>query len=104
MQRSLRKFSKTLTVVTKRWSSESIYSKRVPNHKFHPETLALSYGYNPSESKFAIKPPLYLSSTWQFENAQIGKDTFAEVFGIGGKQPTDKTPFVYSRLNNPNLV
>ena len=32
----------------------------IGNHKLHPETLMLSYGYDPQLSEGAVKPPVFL--------------------------------------------
>jgi len=50
----------------------------------------------------AVKIPLFASSTYVFENAQAGADTFA---GQQGRpMEGDPAPFNYSRLGHPNLV
>ncbi len=35
------------------------------HHEFNPETLALGYGYDPALSEGAVKPPVFLTSTFQ---------------------------------------
>ena len=37
-----------------------------------PESLMMSYGYKPELSEGALKPPIFLTSTWAFKNAQEG--------------------------------
>ena len=51
-------------------------SRTVHNHRLHPETLMMGYGYAPGLSEGALKPPIFLTSTFVFESAQQGKDFF----------------------------
>ena len=46
------------------------------NKEFNPETLALGYGYDPFLSEGAVKPPVFLTSTFQFGSAEEGKRFF----------------------------
>ena len=44
---------------------EDRYHKhRLANHVLHPETLMLGYGYDPLLSEGAVKPPVFLTSTF----------------------------------------
>jgi methionine-gamma-lyase len=70
---------------------------------FHPETLALGYGYDPFLSEGAVKPPVFLTSTFQFRNAEAGKQHFALAYGLREQRPSEIPGLIYSRLNNPNL-
>jgi len=74
----------------------------IGNHVLKPETLMLSYGYDPSLSEGAVKPPIFLTSTFVFKSAEEGRDFFDYV--SGRKQPPEGTPagLVYSRFNHPN--
>jgi hypothetical protein len=38
----------------------------IGNHMPHPETLMLNYGYDPQLSEGAVKPPVFLTSTFVF--------------------------------------
>lgn len=71
--------------------------------RLHPETLSLSHGYDPSLSENAIKPPVFLTSTFAFKNAAEGKKFFAWLHGEGHPEGNEKMGLVYSRINNPNL-
>ena len=42
----------------------------IGNHKLHPETLMLNYGYDPELSEGAVKPPVFLTSTFVFMSAE----------------------------------
>jgi methionine-gamma-lyase len=71
--------------------------------EFNPETLALGYAYDPSLSEGAVKPPVFLTSTFQFENARAGKEFFELAYGLREREPGEVPGLIYSRLNNPNL-
>ncbi|MCA3644428.1 MAG: cystathionine gamma-synthase family protein [Methylobacterium sp.] len=72
------------------------------NHALKPETLMLSYGYDPFLSEGSVKPPVFLTSTFVFRSAQEGKDFFDYVSGRR-KPPEGMRPgLVYSRFNHPN--
>ncbi|MCX6945558.1 MAG: PLP-dependent transferase [Opitutales bacterium] len=69
----------------------------------HPETLALSYGFDPWLSEGAVKPPVFLTSTFAFKHAADGKQFFAWAHGEGTPPPRREMGLIYSRINNPNL-
>ncbi len=74
----------------------------IGNHALHPETLMLSYGFDPTLSEGAVKPPVFLTSTFVFKSAEEGRDFFDYV--SGRKEPPAGTGagLVYSRFNHPN--
>jgi methionine-gamma-lyase len=74
----------------------------IGNHALKPETLMLSYGYDPALSEGAVKPPVFLTSTFVFGTAEEGRDFFDYV--SGRKQPPKGggAGLVYSRFNHPN--
>ena len=45
------------------------------NHQLRPETLMLSYGYDPALSEGSAKPPVFLTSTFVFRSAEEGADS-----------------------------
>ena len=71
--------------------------------EFNPETLALGYGYDPSLSEGAVKPPVFLTSTFQFDRAEQGQRFFEVAYGLRQKDAGEVPGLIYSRLNNPNL-
>ncbi|HWA88617.1 MAG TPA: cystathionine gamma-synthase family protein [Rhizomicrobium sp.] len=75
---------------------------RIGNHVLRPETLMLSYGFDPQLSEGAVKPPVFLTSTFVFKSAEEGRDFFDYV--AGRKRPPEGTGagLVYSRFNHPN--
>src|SRR5215204_971582 len=78
------------------------HKDRIGNHALKPETLMLSYGYDPMLSEGAVKPPVFLTSTFVFRTAEEGRDFFD--YAAGRKQPPKGTGagLVYSRFNHPN--
>jgi methionine-gamma-lyase len=78
------------------------YKTHIGNHALKPETLMLSYGYDPSLSEGAVKPPVFLTSTFVFKTAEEGRDFFDYV--SGRKKPPEGAGdgLVYSRFNHPN--
>lgn len=73
------------------------------SRKERPESLMMSYGYDPRLSEGAIKPPIFQSSTFVFESAEEGKDFFSLAYGLREPRPGEEQGLIYSRLNNPDL-
>jgi methionine-gamma-lyase len=71
----------------------------VGNRKLSPQTLMLGYGFDPELSEGSLKPPIFLTSTFVFENAAAGKRFFE---GVTGKRPGGAEGLIYSRFNGPN--
>lgn len=69
----------------------------------HPESLMMSYGYEPSWSEYSVKPPLFLTSTFAFPTAEAGKRFFELAYGKIENPQNEAPGLIYSRLNNPNL-
>ena len=57
------------------------HKDRIGNRKLKPETLMLGYGYDPTLSEGAVKPPVFLTSTFVFNCAEHGKEFFDYVAG-----------------------
>jgi methionine-gamma-lyase len=74
----------------------------IGKHKLHPETLMLGFGYDPLLSEGAVKPPVFLTSTFVFKSAEEGRDFFH--YTAGRRQPPKgaSAGLVYSRFNHPN--
>ncbi|MBF8963158.1 cystathionine gamma-synthase family protein [Pontibacter sp. FD36] len=68
-----------------------------------PESLMMSYGYNPEWSEMAVKAPIYQTSTFVFKNAEEGKAFFELAYGLREKHAEEQLGLIYSRLNNPDL-
>src|SRR5258707_15172240 len=62
----------------------------------------LIYGYDPQLSEGAVKPPVFLTSTFVFRTAEDGQDFFD--FVSGRREPPEGmgAGLVYSRFNHPN--
>ncbi|MGL4241012.1 MAG: cystathionine gamma-synthase family protein [Beijerinckiaceae bacterium] len=75
---------------------------RIGNHMLHPETMMLGYGYDPMLSEGAVKPPVFLTSTFLFKSAEAGEEFFHVVAGRKPPPKGEAAGLVYSRFNHPN--
>ena len=73
--------------------------REIGGRKLQPSTLMMGHGYDPMLSEGALKPPIFLTSTFVFESAAAGKRHFE---GITGKRPGGAEGLVYSRFNGPD--
>jgi methionine-gamma-lyase len=71
----------------------------IGGRRLKPSTLMMGHGYDPMLSEGSLKPPIFLTSTFVFENAAAGKRHFE---GVTGKRPGGAEGLVYSRFNGPN--
>jgi methionine-gamma-lyase len=71
----------------------------IGNHKLTPTTMMMGSGFDPELSEGSLKPPIFLTSTFVFENAAAGKRFFE---GVTGKRPGGAEGLIYSRFNGPN--
>ena len=71
----------------------------IGGRRLKPSTLMMGHGYDPALSEGSLKPPIFLTSTFVFENAAAGKRHFE---GVTGKRPGGAEGLVYSRFNGPN--
>ena len=78
-------------------------SRSLGGRQLHPETLMMGLGYSPALSEGALKPPIFLTSTFVFETAQQGKDFFDLTAGRRQLHEGEQPGLVYSRFNNPNF-
>src|SRR5258708_38938321 len=74
----------------------------IGNHALKPETLMLGYGYDPALSEGAVKPPVFLTSTFVFGSAAEGRDFFDYVSGRKKPPAGSAAGLVYSRFTHPN--
>ncbi len=83
--------------------AKSFRRTRIGDRTLHPDTQMMSYGYDPSMSEGAVKPPVFLTSTFAFQSAEEGADFFDVV---AGRKPAPQDGgaggLVYSRFNHPN--
>jgi methionine-gamma-lyase len=82
---------------------DSYHKRRVGNRVLSPETQMMGFGFDPALSEGSLKPPIFLTSTFVFRNAQDGKDFFDYTSGRRQPPPGQAPGLVYSRFNNPNL-
>jgi methionine-gamma-lyase len=71
----------------------------IGNRKLKASTLMMGHGFDPALSEGSLKPPIFLTSTFVFENAAAGKRHFE---GVTGKRPGGAEGLIYSRFNGPN--
>lgn len=84
--------------------SEKLYRQRsIGDHKLRPESLMMSFGYDPHLSEGAVKCPIYQTSTFVSETAEAGKAFFELAYGLRERGPTEEPGLIYSRINNPDL-
>lgn len=74
----------------------------IGTRELQPETQMLNYGYDPSLSEGAVKPPVFLTSTFVFNTAEEGRDFFDYVSGRREPPAGGANGLVYSRFNHPN--
>jgi len=82
---------------------KDIYQRMIGNHKLTPETQMMGYGFDPTLSEGALKPPVFLTSTFVFESAEHGKDFFDLQSGRRELEPGETVGLIYSRFNNPDM-
>ncbi|HEY9900429.1 MAG TPA: cystathionine gamma-synthase family protein [Pantanalinema sp.] len=71
--------------------------------QFSPESLMMTYGYNPFLSEGAAKPPIFMTSTFVFRTAEEGEQYFKWAYGLEERRTDQTMGLIYSRLNNPGL-
>ncbi len=83
------------------WDKKS--KRRIGDRELRPESLMMSYGYQPEWSEMAVKAPIFATSTFVFKTAEEGKAFFARAYGLIETEEGDDPGLIYSRLNNPSL-
>lgn len=83
-------------------SDASSKKTHIGDRRLHPETQMLNYGYDPRLSEGAVKPPVFLTSTFVFNSAEEGRDFFDYVAGRREPPEGKSGGLVYSRFNHPN--
>lgn len=74
-----------------------------PKARYSPETLMMSHGYDPFLSEGAIKPPIFMTSTFAFRTAEDGEQYFKWAYGLEQRERDQTMGLIYSRLNNPGI-
>ena len=78
-------------------------NKKIGDHELKPETMMMSYGYDPELSEGSVKPPIFLTSTFAYQTPEEGEEFFQV---MAGKKPGPEGSvggLIYSRFNHPNL-
>ena len=70
--------------------ADSYHKRKLGNRVLQPETQMMGYGFDPALSEGSLKPPIFLTSTFVFRNAQDGKDFFD--YTSGRKTPPPGKP------------
>ena len=73
----------------------------IGSHELKPESLMMSYGYDPQLSEGSVKPPVFLTSTFSFARAEDGEEFFNVMSGRK-EQNGDHNGLIYTRFNHPN--
>lgn len=66
------------------------------------DTDSVTLGHEALDHLGSLKPPIYETSTFVFENAEEGKRFFEMVYGSHGADVKD-AGYIYSRLDSPSL-
>ena len=77
--------------------------REIGDHVLHPESLMMSYGYDPQFSEGSVKCPVFQTSTFAFKTAEDGKSFFELAYGLREQRPAEEPGLIYSRVNNPDL-
>lgn len=72
-----------------------------PFRELHPATAVILAGYRSRLSEYAVKAPVFRTSTFEFASALEGARFFQRAYHLPGDDGADPG-LVYSRLNNPN--
>jgi len=83
--------------------TDTYHKRKVGKRTLSPVTQMMGFGYDPHLSEGALKPPVFLTSTFVFRTAQDGKDFFDYTSGRKPLPDGARGGLVYSRFNNPNL-
>lgn len=85
-------------------SNRNFRRTHLGNRELDPSTQMTAYGFSPALSEGAVKPPVFLTSTFAFETAEQGAEFFDVVAGRApAPEGMGAGGLVYSRFNNPNV-
>ncbi len=83
--------------------SKSYRKRSIDDHELSSDTLALSYGFSPYMSEGAVKPPIFMTSTFAFKSAADGEALFKRLRGENIDPATGSDDLIYTRFNNPSM-
>lgn len=84
-------------------SYDQYHKRKIGGRVLSPETQMMGYGFDSQLSEGALKPPIFLTSTFVFKTAEDGKAFFDYTSGRREAPAGQASGLVYSRFNNPNL-
>ncbi len=77
--------------------------REINGRELSPESLVMSYGFDPHLSEGSLKPPIFQTSTFAFRSAEEGAAYFRKSRGQALATDSDDPGLAYTRINNPNL-
>lgn len=83
--------------------SKSYRKRSIGGHNLSPDSLALSYGFDPYMSEGAVKPPIFMTSTFVFKSAADGEALFKRLRGENTELGIECDDLIYTRFNNPSM-
>lgn len=85
-------------------ANDGNYKKnKIGDHPLKPETMMMSYGYNPQLSEGSVKPPVFLTSTFAYQTPEEGEEFFHIMAGRKPAPQDSVGGLIYSRFNHPNV-
>ncbi|MDT0595300.1 cystathionine gamma-synthase family protein [Glaciecola petra] len=84
-------------------NNDSYKKSKIGEHSLKPETLMMSYGYNPQLSEGSVKPPVFLTSTFAYQTPEEGEESFHIMAGRKPAPEGNVGGLIYSRFNHPNV-
>ncbi|MFQ3250805.1 MAG: methionine-gamma-lyase [Glaciecola sp.] len=85
-------------------ANDGNYKKnKIGKHALKPETMMMSYGYNPQLSEGSVKPPVFLTSTFAYQTPEEGEEFFHIMAGRKPAPEGNVGGLIYSRFNHPNV-
>lgn len=85
-------------------ANDSNYKKnKIGDHALKPETMMMSYGYDPKFSEGSVKPPVFLTSTFAYQTPEEGEEFFDIMAGRKPAPQGSVGGLIYSRFNHPNV-
>jgi len=78
-------------------------NSKIGDHALRPETMMMSYGYDPQFSEGSVKPPVFLTSTFAYQTPEEGEEFFHIMAGRKPAPPDSVGGLIYSRFNHPNV-
>jgi len=84
-------------------NDEKYKKRKIGNHVLKPETMMMSYGYDPQLSEGSVKPPVFLTSTFAYQTPEEGEEFFNIAAGRKPAPEGNVGGLIYSRINHPNV-